>query len=157
MREFVAIGALGAALVLGFLFLDPAASESNANGTPVAAPQSWHISFFDARTTPATESGSGDSPGLDLAFKGAPFVDFKDNAWYVLASAEVQTAGGYASITFEHTCDLEVVVDGHDVVRVPHNGKLQTTVAKFTHAAGPVRILVQCHDGDGEFTLKYVG
>lgn len=157
VREFVAIGALAAALVLGFLFLNPASSESNSKGTPVQAPTAWQVHFFDATTNPATEAGSGESATLDLSFKGAPFVDFKDNRWYVLATTEVQTEGGYASITFQHTCDLEVAVDGNDVARVPHNGKLQTTVAKFTHAPGKVRVLVQCRDGEGDFTLKYAG
>ena len=142
--------------MLGFLFLDPAASESNANGTPVDAPQSWHISFFDARTTPATEAGSGDSAGLDLAFKGAPFVDFKDNAWYVLASAEVQTAGGYASSRSNTLATSKWWSMARCGARAAQRQAADD--GGEVHArAGPVRVLVQCHDGDGEFTLKYVG
>ena len=196
VREVVGLAALAVAIVIGFLFLDPTASESRnttpgqihlgetvaptatatalsstgkpsttpaptATATPPAkkasSPVSWQVQFYEIpKSGGEVLNGEGFVPTLDLSFPGAPFPDFRDDAWFVQASADFEVAAGRTAITIVHDCDLRVFVDGKEVAHEASGASARGLSVVFEHAAGTARVMVECRDVGGPFRLQYV-
>jgi hypothetical protein len=184
-REVVGLAVLGVALVIGYLFLDPSASESSsaapgqiylgepvvptAKVAPTATPTpdqpfskarnpaaGWFIEFFEIHGADELASGQGFTPTLDLAFKNAPFPDFKDDQWSVHASADLPV-DGRTQLTVEHEGDLHVYVDEKEVLHDEAGASANTVVVKFDHAPGTAHLRFESRDVSGPFELRFVG
>jgi hypothetical protein len=184
VREVVGLAVLGVALVIGYLFLDPSAGESSSaapgqiyRGEPVlptvkvdptATPTpelpskqaknpaaGWFIQFFELHGTDELENGQGFAPTLDLAFKNAPFPDFKDDQWLVRASADFPVDGRTA-LTIEHDGELRVFVDEKEVLHDGDAASPNTVTVKFDHEPGTAHVRIEGRDVSGPFELKFV-
>jgi hypothetical protein len=180
-REVVGLVVLAVALAIGFLFLNPAASEST-NGekgavhlgetvtpTPVTTPTAtatpppaalpapaagWLVEFFEVSPTGGSlQNGQGVAQSVDMTFAGAPFPDFKDDKWFVRATNAFTLEGGTYKLTITHDCDLHVSVDGTEIANDPDGAEAKTADIVFQHAKGRAEIVVECRDVGGPFRL----
>jgi hypothetical protein len=94
-------------------------------------------------------------PALDLSYLGAPFGDFKDNAWGLSAETAVDLpAAGRFTLPVEHDCALRILIDGKEIANDPDGPSTRTVEATFEHAAGQATITVECRDRGGPFVLR---
>ncbi len=180
IREFVALGALIAAVVIAAQFLDPAASESRADptvvrlgepstpttaatpaptATPVApphrlgAPTSWAVNFFeDGFTQPTDQAFVAD---LNFSFPKAPFPDYKDDHWSLRATADFEVEAGASAFRLRHAGEVTVTVDGTTVAS-EGGGGTKTLGVRFDHAAGHAVVSIDAKDTGGPFEITWL-
>ena len=119
---------------------------------PLPAPASWTLTYIpdgakesDYRVVTAT--------GVDLAYAGAPFEGFTDDAWGVRAEAVVDDlARGRYTFIVQSSSEATVLVDGRAVKGMRVGGG-RRAVFSFVHEAGPLRVRVEARDGGGAFSL----
>ncbi len=160
-REVVGLVVLAVALVIGFQFIDPSASESRGpdanSATKVKAPTGgWWVQFVELTDSGELAGGEGAQPQLDFTFAHAPFPDFGDDRWLLRASAEIELAAGFNQLDIEHQGEVRVLIDGQEVLQEAGTGKEQTATVKFNHFPGKARIMVEARDTGGPFAVRFV-
>ena len=181
-REVVGLGALGVALVLAFIFLDPAASESRQTlpgqislgetptPTPVVTPTAtptppptalgpppggWIVGFHqDALSGGSILVAQTATNTLDFAYKSAPFPDVKDDAWAMRAEGSFQLAAGRYLLKLEHEGGLIVTVNDKQVFSEEATNGPRTAAVEFVASGGSAQIRIEARDVKGPFRLK---
>ena len=165
MREWVGLGALGVALVIGALFysvsagdadVSPRAPEAIATTAPhaIQGESPWTITFL-AAGEPESIISQSQVEALNFSYKGPPFLDVKDDQWRLLPVTQFNgPAAEYAGlVTYEG--EISLSVDGQDVQVTPAQGK-GTVAIPFTKLEGqPVMLRVSVRDTGGPMTLKW--
>ncbi|MCL4243141.1 MAG: hypothetical protein KJ048_17465 [Dehalococcoidia bacterium] len=183
LREVVALGALGVAAFIGFMFLDPTSTESTSHtpgdirlgatpptatptlgptATPVpvtrlAQPESWRLTYYEAAVS-GGDILTGDSfvRRLDLVSERAPFRDMRDDAWSAVLSQQVDAAAGRNAFTLEYDCAVTVFVDDEEVARGEDPDGPARLEVTFDHAGGEAALRVEARDTGGPFLLRWV-
>lgn len=183
LREVVALGALGVAGFLGFLFLDPTSTESTshtpgdihlgeapptATPTPEPAatpapvnrleqPGNWQLRFYETAISGGDIlTGSSYVEELNLLAPAAPFRDMRDDAWSAVFSQELTTAAGRNGFTLEYDCDIVVYVDDVEVARAGNPDGPEPLDVVFEHAGGAASVRIEARDVGGPFLLRWV-
>jgi hypothetical protein len=176
IREWTAIIALGFGVLLAFVFLDPAASDSGPRppveegdppptATPVPvtaeppsllpAPESWRIRFASIRNGEETIDAERALPQVKLEFENVPFPDYRDNSWKVTAETAVQLGAGSSLFTLRYDCDIRVFVDDREVAARGNPDQREDLVVTFAHEEGQFTIRIEATDTGGPFALEY--
>jgi hypothetical protein len=183
LREIVALGALGVAGFIGFMFLDPTSTES-ADHTPgdirlgdepptatptlaptatpapvtrLAQPESWRLSYYESAIS-GGDILTGDSfiRRLDLVSERAPFRDMRDDAWSAVLSQQVSAAAGRNGFTLEYDCAVVVFVDDEEVARGENGDGPARLEVTFDHVGGEAGLRIEARDAGGPFLLRWV-
>jgi len=180
IREVVALGVLGLAILFGYLFLDPAASESpKASGTPtislglapptvtptptatplpptpMEAPRSWFVTFYESSASGNEfKVGEGFRPALDFGYDAGFAPDVRDDQWRLTARAQVDLPAGRYSFVLEYDCALSVQVAGQDIKR-DEPSRLESLTVEFEHDGGRTEINVSARDQAGRFDVRW--
>lgn len=174
VREWAALAALVFGVFLGFLFLDPASGGSNEpiparhgdTPTPIRptpeppsqlpAPDAWNVMFTTIRDGRETEDSGRILPTLDLTFDRAPFPDFRDNSWKVVAGTSVDLGKGSSVFVIRYDAAVRVFVNDSEVAARPEPGNgPDTLTVTFEHEAGRATIRIEAVDEAGPFLLQY--
>ena len=179
MREWTALGALLFAVVLGFVFLDPANGESGgsvprrqgdvlptststpgqtATAEPPSAlpkPQNWEIQFSSITNGREVPENARVLPDLSLTFERAPFPDFRDNSWKVTARTSIELGAGSSLFILRYDAALKVYIDDRLVTEKPEPSAAEDVVITFPHESGRFEIRVEATDLSGVFLLQY--
>lgn len=94
------------------------------------------------------------SENLALTVPRAPFPDYRDNHWQVVAAAQVPVSSGRWTFRIQHACDVRVLVDGEQVAAEGPGGTKVLTVV-FFHDEGTATITIEANDVDGPFELDW--
>lgn len=183
IREVVALGALGVAGFLGFLFLDPTSTESTSHtpgdirlgeapptatptpeptATPVPVtrleqPESWQLRFYEAAISGGEIlTGSSFLAELNLLAPGAPFRDMRDDAWSAVFEQQLATTAGSNGFTLEYDCDLVVYVDEVEVARAENPDGPERLEVVFEHGGGNASVRIEARDTGGPFVVRWV-
>ena len=183
VREVVALGALGVAGFIAFMYLDPASTEERApaggdihlgsppptvtptpapTATPVpvtrlAAPSDWLVRYFEAAHSGGDLLvGSMIAERVGISAQKAAFADMRDDAWSVTFEREVTAAAGRNGFAIEYDCELKVFVDGAEVAREPNPDGSKTTEVRFDHKGGAAMLVIEARDTGGPFLVRWV-
>jgi hypothetical protein len=175
-REWTALAALVFGVLLAFVFLDPAASDSGerpplkqGEAPPTAtipaptpeppsqlpSPDGWGISFASIINEQESVEGTRVLPVLDLTFERAPFPDYRDDSWKVTASTSVTMGAGTSLFTLEYDCAIRVFIDDREIASRDDPEGPQDLVVTFPHESGNFTIRVEATDVGGPFRLGY--
>jgi hypothetical protein len=183
LREVVALGALGVAGFIGFMFLDPTSTESTSHtpgdirlgetpptatptlgptATPVPVtrlpqPESWRLSYYESAVS-GGDILTGDSfiQRLNLVSERAPFRDMRDDAWSAFLSAPVSAVAGRNGFAIEYDCAVAVFVDDEEVARGENADGPRRLEVTFDHAGGTAALRIEARDTGGPFLLRWV-
>ncbi len=185
LKEIVALGALLVAGLIGFMFLDPSASEGGsrtpatvslgdtpptATMTPEATatplpdavtmepPTRWRITYFDRFVSGGfgqVADGARDGV-LSIEHAGAPFNDSRDDAWKVEASRSIAIGAGRWRFALEYDCSLRVTVDGTEVASGENPEGPETIEVTFMIEGGEPELRISCEDTGGPTLLRWV-
>lgn len=185
IKEVVALGVLLVAGIIGFMFLDPTASEGGsdtppaislgqspppATSTPDAtptpaepavampAPTRWRITYFDRFVSGGYgQIADGARDGILLIeHPGAPFNDSRDDAWKVEASIPVQLEAGHYAFELEYDCALRVALNADDLITAVNPDGAETIEVSFTTDGGDPELRISCEDTGGPTYLRWV-
>jgi hypothetical protein len=184
VREIVPLVLFLVAIGVSATFLDPAKTSGNVGprpaapgyGTPVAstpttaagmatgvaplrpmpAPEKWSIAFVEVLPAGGERIAYRfDSPEVNFAYEGSPSPGIRDDAWRLVAEAQVELpeAGRYF-LVIEHDAEVRVFIDGRETAyQVAGDGVRQVTVT-FSHGPGVAAVRVEGTDGGGAFLLR---
>lgn len=184
-REIVALGVLIVAGIIGFMFLDPTASQGGtdtpptislgetpptASATPadtptplpgavaMPAPTRWRITYFDRFISGGYgQIADGARDGvLELEFPGPPFNDSRDDAWKVEASIPVQLEPGRWSFAVEYDCMLRVTLGSDELLAAENPESPQTAEVTFVLEGGDPELRLSCEDTGGPTLLRWL-
>ena len=182
VREVVAIGVLIVAGIIGFMFLDPTASEGGGrpagtvslgetpptrvpptatplpDATPIDSPQRWRITYYDRFFSGGyglVADGVREG-GLVVDEAGAPFNDMRDDAWKVEASVLPILDAGRWGFKLRYDCELLVTVGGEEVASGQNPDRPETIEVTFVHGGGQAGIVISCEDTGGPLLLQWV-
>lgn len=187
-RELVGLGVLAVALLIGFMYLEPASSDSRhtppgeihlgSTATPVVMPTATPVVAPTATPTPSPTALGAPAGGwiigyyqdafsggsilvsqtgartVDLAYKTAPFLDFKDDAWSIRATAAYDLAAGRYAVTVEYQGRLTVTLNDQQLLSEEATVGAKTVSVEFEYAGGQAFIAVEGRDVKGPFRLK---
>jgi hypothetical protein len=172
-REWTALAALVFGVLLAFVFLDPATSDSGvrpqieqgsvpptpapteAPPSQLPVPEGWEISFAAIINGEESVDGSRVLPNLDLEFERAPFPDFRDDSWKVTAATTISLGEGTSLFTLEYDCAVRVFIDDREIASRGNPDERQDLVVTFPHGKGTFNIRVEATDVGGPFRLAY--
>ena len=176
VREWAGLAALVFGVLLAFVFLDPASSDTggrppiehgDAPRTPTAVPitaeppsllptpELWDISFASIRDGEETVEGGRVVDTLDLAFENAPFPDYRDDSWNVTARTTISLGVGSSVFTLEYDCAIRVFIDDREVTSADNPDGPSNLVVTFPHGRGRFDIRIEATDTGGPFRLAY--
>ena len=180
VREWTALGALVFAVLLGFVFLDPANGESGGRRTirqgdppPAAtptpapttavvppsalpAPEGWEVQFASIMNGREAAENPRLVTELDLAYERTPFPDYRDNSWKVTVRASVELGAGSSQFVLRYDAAIRVFVGDSEIASKPEPGRgPEDLVVTFPHEAGRYEIRIEANDTAGAFLLKY--
>jgi hypothetical protein len=185
LREIVALGVLLVAGTIGFMFLDPTASEGGGRpagtvslgetpptGTPtpkatptplpdavkIDPPMRWRVTYFDRFFSGGfgqVADGARDGVLL-IEHDGPPFSDMRDDGWKVEASVIVALEPGRWGFTLEYDCELVVTVGGEEVAAAENPDGPATVEVTFMHGGGQAGLVIACEDTGGPTLLRWV-
>ncbi len=184
-KEIVALGALLVAGFIGFMFLDPSASEGGsktpatvslgdmpptATVTPEATatplpdavtmppPTRWRITYFDGFISGGfAQVADGARDGvLSIDHAGPPFNDSRDDAWKVEASRSIDVGAGRWGFALEYDCELLVTVNGTEVASAENPDGVATIDVTFMIESGEPELRISCEDTGGPTLLRWV-
>lgn len=182
IREIVALGVLFVAGLIGFMFLDPTASQGGGRppgtvslgeappATPepsptplppavaLPAPERWRITYFDAFLSGGygqVADGAQNSPVV-IDYPGAPFNDSRDDGWKVELSVGIDLQPGRYAFDLEYDCDLNVSVGQAAIVAAENPDERTTVTVDFVHEGGEAWLLIACEDTGGPTFLRWV-
>ena len=164
VREYVALGALCVALAFGIYYLGANADGGGPTGSvssplpvatrePVTGSRPWLVTFFDTSSGTPTAGGQSPVDTLDFDFAGAPFPDFRDDHWALLARKDFDGPAGSYILTIHFTGEIHVSIDGKDLAVTPAKGK-GTAAVPITHGDVPTVIIINMTDAGGPFQLQ---
>ncbi len=183
-REIVALGVLLVAGVIGFMFLDPTASQGGsdtpptislgqtpptASATPedtptplpdavtMPAPTRWRITYFDRFISGGFgQVADGARDGiLEIDIPGAPFNDSRDDAWKVDASIPVDLEPGRWAFQLEYDCALVVTLGSQELLAAENPASAQTVEVTFILETGAPELRISCEDTAGPTLLRW--
>lgn len=161
LREIVALGALGFAAFIGYLFLDPASTDGDTAPRPTPTPSRvvvaaglspWELTFVERRSSGDIVDGTLTAPELDLEYDGAPFPDMKDDAWAVFAAATFNGPPGRYLLSVTYTGEIGVTLAGETRKVSPPVGDATLRIP-FEHGTGPTAIQLRLGDVSGPARL----
>jgi hypothetical protein len=121
---------------------------------PLAPPANWSVEFFSAKLgQPASNGPPVLVPRLEFAFPGAPFGDFADNAWYVVAEAEVSGGTAPGSFTLEYQGEVTVFAGSAEIAR--QTSTAAPTTVTVTTPPGGAFLRIVARDAGGPFLLRW--
>ncbi len=181
VREYVALGALVLALVLGWVFFDPTSTEGDTGGPvatislgdtvtptppPTATPvpvhvveppqEQWLVTYYEQSASGSDyRSGEGFVAGLDFDIPDRPFPDFKPDAWSMKASNRVEAAAGENRFRLQVDGAVKVWVDDKLVAEAANGDKPQDLEVDFDHKGGAATVLIEVRDTGGPVRLRW--
>jgi hypothetical protein len=173
LREWVALGALLAAVVIAITFVDPTSGGSSTSNGPsrvltvsrsvtasppqtLAQPGAWNVGFHDISADGASRLDTQVAlEKLDIAFPGAPFAGLLDNSWKLTAEADLELAPGTYNFSLEHDCELRVRLNNVEVASSDDRPAASVVDISFTHAGGYASLKIECRDRTGPFVLRW--
>lgn len=185
VREIVALGVLVVAGIIGFMFLDPTASQGGsdvpptislgqtpptASATPedtptplpdavtMPAPTRWRITYFDRFISGGfgqVADGARDGV-LEIDYPGAPFNDTRDDAWKVEASIPLQLEAGRWSFELEYDCSLTVLLNSEVLGTADNPSAASRAEFSFVLEGGEPELRISCEDTGGPTLLRWI-
>lgn len=181
VREYVALGVLVVALLLGWVFFDPTSTEGDTGGpvatislgqpvTPTAIPTAtqapphtvakptgpWLVIYYE-RGVSGTDirSGEGFVDALDFNIPDRPFPDFKPDAWSMTASNTFETAPGKNRFTLRVDGEATVRVDDQVVAQVSNGDGAADVQVEFDAKGGAATVFIEVRDTGGPVELRW--
>ncbi len=179
------LGALAVALVLGFIYLDPASGESRRpveislgqtptpiptvgptqvpptpRPTPVALTQpagGWLIGIYqDAFSGGELLVSQAAATKLDVTYPLAPFLDVRDDAWSLRAETDFDVVPGRYLLTLEYEGRLTVFANGRELFSEESTGGSKTREVEFEVTGRDFHLRIDLRDVKGPLRLRLV-
>lgn len=182
IREIVALGALLVAGLIGFMFLDPTASQGGGRppgtvslgeappATPepsptplppaiaLPSPERWRITYYDAFLSGGygqVADGAQNAPVV-IDYAGAPFNDSRDDGWKVELSVPLAVPPARYAFELEYDCQLTVYLDAAELVALGNPEAPEIATVDFVHEGGEPTLRIACEDTGGPTFLRWV-
>ena len=123
-----------------------------ATREPVTGSRPWLVTFLDTSSGTPTPAAQSSVDTLDFNFDGAPFPDFRDDHWAMLARKDFDAEPGTYLLTIQFSGEIHVSIDGKDVAITPGTGK-GTASLPIAQGDVPTVILINMTDAAGLFQL----
>jgi hypothetical protein len=180
-REYVALAILALAVLMGFLFFNPASTENptelhptislgltvtptpppTATPTPVHAvakpTAQWYVIYYERGVNGGDiKSGEGFVDGLDFDIADRPFLDFKPDAWSMQVANKVDVEAGSNRFQLEVDGEAKVWIDGTLTAQAPNGDSAVKLPVEFEHNAGRANIMIEVRDTGGPVKLRWL-
>ncbi len=170
-REWVGLGLLGLALAVGLSFftyndnspaapiatptLAPTVGDASPTATPLPkktleTPEGWVVIYV--KGDPA--KGQGELPifaqFLDIDEGGAPFPDFRDGAWGIIAEINIVTAPGAYPFSFELQGKARLLANGEQIGEWTSNDRSTKVSGSISNPGDTVKLRLEATDPAGK-------
>lgn len=182
IREYVALGTLAMALVIGWVFFDPTSTEGDTGGpaatislgepvTPTPVPTAtpppvhtveqpkaqWLVTYYEKGATGGDiRSGEGFVDGLDFDIADRPFLDLKPDAWSMTLSNRLSVAPGRDRFRLEVDGETKVWVDDQLVAQASNGDKAVELDVEFESKNAAASVLIEVRDTGGPVKLRWL-
>ncbi len=183
LREWVALGVLGFAGLLGFLFFDPTSTDGGtpppktislgtqptatpfvkATATPVPVIRvteprgGWLVVYWeDVASGGEIRTGEGFVDRLALEFPGRPFPDIRDDGWRLEASQELELEPGRYGFTLESDGAVKAWAGDAQLLDEADSSNLRRSELEFDHPGGRLMLRFAIDDTGGPAVIRWV-
>ncbi|MCC7363964.1 MAG: hypothetical protein IT303_06300 [Dehalococcoidia bacterium] len=182
LREYVAIGAAGVAILFALFYFAPTASSGSdplaiRTGVPVTAavpteaasptptprpaaaladPGRWFIRHYSGQD-PASSVVDGEAffPSLNISYDGAPYPGLRDNGWSLTATSETEVAEGRYTFTLLLDGDVRVKVADQEPEAGADTTRPRELTVTFDHPGGKLRVEITGVDRNGPLAVRW--
>lgn len=116
----------------------------------------WQVAYYDsAEPGEGVRAAHGKAASLEIDEAGAPFPDFGEDGWRLLATQRMDLAAGRYGFVLESDGALRVQAGDTIIINVEDSPERQTHALEFDHAGGAVILVIELRDTGGPAYLRW--
>ncbi|HJP40172.1 MAG TPA: hypothetical protein QGF35_00485 [Dehalococcoidia bacterium] len=120
------------------------------------APNAWAVTFYRELNDRRIQNEPVSLPELALEFDGAPFGEYPDGEWGLLAVTDWRDLPpGRYELVLEFDCELLVLQDGKKLARAKDPTGVTKLELTVIHLGGELSITLEAMDSEGPFILRW--